>query len=239
MVITVFAVVHKVPITRITQIKKITRDGHPKANLRSSGATLYYNDIESNWQIVMMPSENAPSKLIETPFPNVELQDVAKDGENLLVTSFSGAVEKGGRPLWIMGATGGTPHRVKDRFCDYARWSADNRKIACVDQFSILLFDTDGSNVQNLGSFGSLPVGLLWSPNGDALRFVVLDGIARTQTAWEIKINEEGEGVSTSSSKLALGKECCVGWMWTPDGKDFLYTRIQDSSIHPQNYSFD
>jgi Tol biopolymer transport system component len=233
-IIGVFVFTHKAPAARITHIQKITRDGHPKANLRSRGQRLYYNDVASNWEIVSIaPGESLPQKL-DTPFPNVELQDVSNDGRNLLVTSFNGAVEKGGRPLWTISATGGTPRRVKDRFCDYAGWSPDNRKIACVDQFSILLFDADGSNIQNLGSFGSLPLGLLWSPSGDTLRFVVVDGIARTQTAWEIKISQEGETVSTSSSKLALGTNCCAGWMWTRDGKDFLYTRIQDNSIHPK-----
>jgi Tol biopolymer transport system component len=233
-IIGVFIFAHKAPVARIARIQKITHDGRPKTNLRSSGKVLYYNDVASNWQIVSIAPEEGLTQTLDTPFPNVELQDVANDGQNLLITSFGGAVEKGGRPLWIMTAKGGEPHRVKDRFCDYARWSPDNRKIACVDQFSILLFDNDGSNVQNLGSFGSLPLGLLWSPKGDSLRFVIMDPIARTQTAWEVRISGEGGTVATSSSKLALGKDCCVAWMWTPDGKDFLYTRIQDSSIHPK-----
>jgi len=223
---------NKPVIGRIAHVQKVTDDGRAKTNLRADGTTLYFNEFEAKREILMAaPAEGGPIHAMNTPFANVDLQDISNDSQKLLVTSFEG-MEKGARPLWVIPAQGGTPHRVGDMLCDFARWSPDNRRIACINGTSILMFASDGSAVRTVGSFSLLPRQLLWSPGGDRLRFVLLDDAAQTKTPWEIVINKDESTTLASIPGLPLERGCCEAWIWTRDSKDFLYTN-PDMNGHP------
>src|SRR5579864_5742592 len=223
---------HKPTIIRIAHLQKLTNDGRPKGNLRTDGTTLYFNELEINREIlVATPIDGGPIHRIETPFANVDLQDISNDGHELLVTSFDG-MEKGGRQLWVMPSKGGAPRRVSDVLCDAARWSPDNHKIACTNGTSIMMFDSDGSAVHTVGSFSAFPRRLVWSPEGEKLRFVLVDDTARTQTPSELVISRNESAMTVAASRLSLGKKCCWDWIWTRNGENFLYTKSEDSG-HP------
>lgn len=203
---------------------QLTDDGRQKLFLRSGPTTLYFTEFEVNREILMsVPIGGGPIRQVDLPFSNVNLQDISADGQTLLVTSFEGTEPE--RQLWIVPAQGGTGRRVGDAVCHSARWSPDNRTIACASGTSILLFDSDGSNSRTLGPFHSPAEQLQWSPNGERLRFVLEDSVARSRSPWEITIGKDKGTVPDAPSKLPLGDTCCFDWIWTKTGKNFVYLR--------------
>jgi Tol biopolymer transport system component len=225
---------HRPDVVRITRFQKLTDDGRAKINLRTDGTTLYFNQFEASREILMAaPIDSGSNREIDTPFANVDLQDISNDGQELLVTSFEG-MKSGVRPLWVIPTRGGTPHRVGDVLCDFARWSPDNRKIACANGNSILVFDSDGSAVRTVGSFTALPRQLRWSADGENLRFVLFDEPTHKYTPWELAIREDGDTTIATASRLSFENSsiCCWDWVWTRDNKNLLYTK-SDRNGHP------
>jgi Tol biopolymer transport system component len=217
----------------------LTDDGRAKAGIRTDGTALYFTEFEVNRKILATsPIGGGPVRQINTPFPNVELEDISNDGQNLLVTSFEG--QEWERRLWIMPVRGGTAHPVGDVMCHYARWSPDNRRIACITGTTIILIDPDGSSPRTVGSFSLSPSGLMWAPNGEQLRFV-LDQSTRANSAWEISINKDGSAGVAVPSKLPSEQNSIVNWAWTRTGKNFVYTKRQRDGklavfVKPKNH---
>lgn len=205
-------------------INQLTDDHRGKTNLHTDGTTLYFNEMEgARFFLASAPVSGSPIHIIDTPFSNVALQDLSKDGTTLLFTSYEGIMMEG--PLWTIPVHGGTPRRVGDMKCEIARWSPDNRRIACASRTDIILMDADGSNERTIGSFPSLLSQIIWSPHGDKLRYILYDSTAHTFSQWEIGINES----ETPARRLAMGASCCWDWNWTRDGKTFLYTKLDAS----------
>jgi len=70
---------------------KLTDDGRDKLNLRASTTTLYFNEFEGIREtLISLSISGGQPRPINTPFLNVDLQDISNDGQNLLVTSFQG-----------------------------------------------------------------------------------------------------------------------------------------------------
>jgi Tol biopolymer transport system component len=204
---------------------KLTDDGRDKLNLRTSSTMLYFNEFEGIRETLMALSvSSGQPRPINTPFLNVDLQDISNDGQSLLVTSFQGIERE--RPLWIIGAYGEAPRRVGDAFCNFARWSPDNRKIACAGGTTIVVLDSDGSGSKFVGSFPLRPSRLAWTPDGERLRFVLEDDMAKTLSPWEIAIRGDGSATLPTPLKASLGENCCVDWDWKKDGKDFVFAKL-------------
>ncbi len=210
---------------RVDKLVRLTDDGRWKTALRSDGVALYFSEFEGNREILASrPVRGGPIRRIDTPFPNVRLQDVSADGLDLLVTSYDSVEAE--RQLWIIPAQGGVPHRVGSLMCHTARWSPDNHQIAYSRGTSLFVSNANGSGEKPLGTFTITPVQLEWSPNGTRLRFLLrpTDGsAAQSASAWEIEI---GSGAMTPpASRLPLDQGCCEDWAWTRDGTAFAYVR--------------
>jgi Tol biopolymer transport system component len=219
------AILHRPATVHIGRLHKITGDGRLKTNLVTDGSTLYFNEFEANREVIAASSTaGGPTYTVETPFANVELQGISNDGQSLLITSFGGTVEKGGRPLWILPVQGGVPRQVGDILCDSARWSPDNHQIACINGASIFLCDSFGLHAHVISTFSLIPRSLLWSSDGKKLWTVLVDYAARSETAWEFDINKNDSSPATLR-RLPLEKECCGAWAWTQDGKNFVYNK--------------
>ena len=219
---------HTSAAVRPFSLNKITDDGKQKAGLvfaglRTDGTRLFFTEMQGGRQIlVSAPLSGSPVRPIETPFSNVYLQDLSRDGTTLLITSFEGFGAEG--PLWALPVNGGTPQRVGSARCYYARWSPDNSKIACAGKTSISVMDPDGSNARTIASFSS-PVGLItWTPDGAHLRYTLEDATVHTFSTWEIAVTPDR--TSTQPHRLPLGPDCCVDWTWMHDGKAFAYAEL-------------
>ena len=202
---------------------RLTNDGHHKLNLRTDGATLYFNEAKGGRQVLMATSTHGGSiRSISTPFSNVSIQDVSHDGRNLLVTSFEGIEYE--QPLWVIPSTGGIPHRVGVATCHSASWSPDDNEIVCASRNTIELMDIDGANQRRLASFPTIPETFAWSPDGTRLRFLLSDPTATSESAWELTIDKSSSAPLHAPERLPLATDCCNQWGWTQDGKSFLYT---------------
>ncbi|HEY2393176.1 MAG TPA: hypothetical protein VGK22_18515 [Candidatus Angelobacter sp.] len=208
---------------RVVSIKQLTDDGHVKGNLQTDGTKLYFNMVEGARAVLASaPMSGSPVRIIDTPFSNVALMDLSKDGKSLLVFPYEGIGIEG--PLWTMPSQGGPPHRVGEAVCNYAKWSPDDSIIACVHGTTITLMNADGSNTRTAAAF-SLPVGkVVWSPDGQRLRFALHQTSAHTTSLWEIGVTETGN--PSQARPLGLGASCCNDWAWTSEGKNFVYTEI-------------
>lgn len=201
-------------------LKQLTDDGRAKAYLRTDGTKLYFTETEGARSVLASaPVSGGPVQVIDTPFSNVVLQDLSRDGKTLLLSSYEGILLEG--PLWTIPTQGGAPQRIGQAACKYARWSPDNRKIVCAEGTTITLMDADGSNLDTIESSSS-PVGpVSWSPDGSRLRYVVEDTAAHIFSQRELKLQPGGS--SGSPSELDFGPTCCVDWTWTADGREFVY----------------
>lgn len=233
-----FMLPHKIKGLRVVGIRQLTDDGRSKGNLHSDGTTLYFNLMEGSRLVLKSaPVDGSSIHSIETPFSNVWLLDLSKDGKSLLVLSYAGIVIEG--PLWTIPSQGGEPRRVGEAICNSARWSPDNRQIACSHGTTIFLMDADGGNSRVLGAYAA-PVRLVgWTPDGQKLRFILENSAANATSQWEISTRPDGGGIQ--ARRLELGENCCVDWHWSPDGKNFIYTEIDATGkshlrIQPADY---
>ena len=119
-----------------------------------------------------------------------------------------------------MPLQGGAPARVSDIRCHAARWSPDNRKIACAYRTAIIVMDADGSDLHTVGSFASPVEQMVWSPDGMRLRYVLLDAAPQTYSQWEMTF--DGNGNAGPPERLDFGPNCCADWNWSADGKTFV-----------------
>src|SRR5215471_16822987 len=117
-------------------LKQLTDDGYLKQGLVTDGTTLYFGEhIGARLIIASAPANGGPVHRIETRFANVTVEDVSSDGTRLLIRSTEGIAHSG--PLWVLPLSGGPPSRVGEVVCTAARWSPDNRKIACASGTTI------------------------------------------------------------------------------------------------------
>lgn len=211
---------------RVVRFDRLTDDGRHKLNLRTDGKTLYFNEFLANGEVLASaPVSGGAVHLLATPFPNVELQDISKDGLNLLVTSFEG-MERSGRPLWIVPTAGAPPRRIGDTLCQLARWSRDNAKIACTNGTAIFAMNADGSESHIVGSTPSTPWSLLWSPDGERLRVTLLNVDTNVFTPWEFAPKKAEGAALNSFVSVSLEENCCPDWSWSKSGRDFIYIRL-------------
>jgi Tol biopolymer transport system component len=201
---------------------RLTDDGRHKRNLRSDGRILYFNEFEGQRnRLFSMPVQGGPVTPIGTPFANAVLQDVSRDGRELLVTSPKGVEAE--PELWIVPLQGDAPRRVGQANCVFARWSPDNRAIACGKRASISLLKADGSTSQTIGTFRGEPCELVWSPDGKRLRFTLAEGGIQSNPAWELVVGHGITADRVTAAELPLAHDCCSALAWTKDGEDFLY----------------
>ncbi len=199
-----------------TRLERLTDDGRYRFTLRTNGRALYFNEIEgSRSRLMSWPLSGGPARTIQTPFASVELSDISSDGNTLLVTSREGI--SWDKSLWTIPAGGGTPRRLGITLCSEARWSPDNLRIACVSGNTIVMLNADGSNPHTVMSFSKRPMQLIWSPDGQRLRFTLQEAGPGVPSAWELSPAREG-----SLTRLPLGNNCCADWAWTRDNSNFV-----------------
>jgi Tol biopolymer transport system component len=204
------------------RITRITDDGRVKGNLQTDGATLYFNELEVGRQVlVSTPVIGGPVRIVPTPFSNVALQDISVDGQWLLVLAYEGSEIE--RPMWIIPAAGGAGRRVGELLCHSARWSPDNRRIACATGTRIVVLNTDSASEYTVGSF-SLPVAsVLWSPDGLRLWLALFDVVAGAYSPWEIDVPDGNPPILPIARRLPLGSDCCPAWTWFGKDHNFAY----------------
>jgi len=208
------------PRPRLERVMELPGDREPKENLFTDGSTLYFNAVVGYREVLAStPAIGGPTREIPTPFPNVRLLDLSRDGQSLLVNSHEGMEED--RPLWMLPVSGGPARRLGNVLCHSAQWSSDGQKIIFAKGTSIYLANPQGEGLMLVKTFRDFPSQLRWSPEGGKLRFVLTNLSAYSKSPWELQF--DGRPDSSKLSPLDFGRGCCAQWSWTRSGEYFLY----------------
>lgn len=211
---------------RTGELVQLTDDGHFKMNLQTDGKELYFTEAQGARHVLLaVPVGGGQVRQIATPFSNVGLLDVSHHGQSLLVNVVDGTERDW--PLWIVPAQGGAPRRVGSLLCHAARWSPDDREIACASGNKILLTEAEGGKERSLGSFPLMAGSLAWSPDGRRIRFNLDGGIPFKNTAWEMRLDQD-RNAPAALSKLSFGENCCTNWGWFDGNNSFVYGKPKE-----------
>ncbi len=198
---------------RITGFTQVSHDGLEKAGLLTDGAQLYFGE-ERNGRMALasMPIAGGSTRILWNPPANVLPEDVSPDGRQILALTYQG-VEKE-REIWIFpvaSADGATPQRLGSLAGHSAAWSPDGKRIAYATGNKIHLTADSGVATREIGSFNGIPDKLRWSPNGEHLRFLLLEPNTLRPSYWEL-VSANGMATTTLSALPFPLADCCDIW---------------------------
>jgi len=198
---------------------QITHDEMRKGNITSDGERLYISEMRGDRFVVSQVSvAGGETSLLETPFENSAVLDVAQNGSALLVGVFRGTDK--GSELWSLPLPGGAPRRLGDFIVDSAAWSPDGSQLFFSKGPNIYLATSDGREARKLATLGGMVNGFSFSRDGVRVRFDVVDSRNGGCVMWEMRRD------GTNPHPLLAGWNTDLrdwGGKWTPDGKYFLF----------------
>jgi len=159
-------------------------------------------------QDLPMPSE------IASPM----LGDLSPDGTTLLLRNHLSPESE--QPLWTVPTGGGSALRITNVVAHDATWMPDGKSILYAAGNQLITNRLqDGAS----STFATLPgraFWLRWSPDGELLRFTLMDPISHTLSLWEATRNKNAVR-PVLSGWTRPSSECCG--IWTGDGKYFVF----------------
>jgi hypothetical protein len=107
---------------KVVRFIQLTRDGQRKIGpLVSDGVRIYFNEWLPDGRLIVAEASITGGEVIpvsvavKAPF----IQDLSKDGTELLVTNDEGSQ---GRSIWVQPVAGGSPHRVGTVLTSWGPW---------------------------------------------------------------------------------------------------------------------
>ena len=214
------------PPPRVVGSVPITNDLLPKLNFVTDGARLYLGEgVADHGALVQVSAEGGETSQIATPFPNVQVFDIAPNHSSLLAGSFVTGAERE-LPLWLLPLPSGSARRLGDVTAHSAGWSPDGQQIVYATESSLYIVKSDGSGSHKLTTVDGIPFALVFSPDSSHLRFTIYDPKTNFSSLWEIAL--DGGGLHP----LLQGwndppNECCG--RWTPDGQYFVFQSLREN----------
>jgi eukaryotic-like serine/threonine-protein kinase len=210
---------------RVTGYTQITHDGQMKnvfgavtPIVLTDGTRLYVQEaVNGRYVIAQVAVSGGDTVVMNTPFPNVSLNNISPDKTELVVGSFSG-VELD-QPLWLAPVVGGSPRRFADIPGEDGTW-LPNGNLLVAHQNQLIEVARNGESRK----FVELPRPnfeiwwLRWSPDGRAIRFTA--GEVSRNAIWET--SRDGSQVRQLLSGWHEAGDPLQG-NWTPDGKYYLF----------------
>lgn len=224
---------------------QLTNDGRAKGYFDADATRLYFDESAGQGlSLFSLMGSGGPPQKVKIPLMNPVVEGISNDGQRLLIASFEGIEFEGS--LWVVASGGGAAQRLGELKCQSARWSQDDRQLACVNGTSILIANSDGSHVRRLVSLSSTPLRLAWAPDGKQLIFVLEDvNDPEALSAYTVSTGSDGQKREEVPVALPWGKDCCADWTWVDDRSRLLYLRLRTNGaaivgeINTRNGSFD
>ena len=199
--------------------------------MASDGPRLYVPLLEGGRpQISSLNLDGSQVQSVSIPdvLGSVAVTDISHDGARLLVRSLLS--RESDQPLWILPTTGAGALRVGDVLAHDATWmpDGDNRVLfASGNTLSVVQLDTGAVSVVT-----SLPGRAFWprwSPDGQRLRFTLLDPVTHATALWQL---EAGKHTAHPLDVPVIGvpNACCGSW--TRSGDWFVF---QESDARSSN----
>jgi DNA-binding winged helix-turn-helix (wHTH) protein/Tol biopolymer transport system component len=175
------------PEPRVMAVSQLTHTGQvdPWGKLVTDGSRIYFvvRDV-TGWNLMQTSVEGGNIQRTPTPFDNTRIFDLSPDHAQFLIGQLTHQGEE--TALWFWPVQGGAPRRVGDVMAKEAVWSPKGDMIAFVRDATILITDTQGSEAREVARFKLAPHSLLWSPDGERLRFTQSNLVEGTDSMWEI-----------------------------------------------------
>jgi Tol biopolymer transport system component len=126
--------------------------------------------------------------------------------------------------LWWIPVPLSSPRPVGTVHTREAKCSPDGRTIVYTVGSDLYLANSDGSNPRKFASLPGQSIYLHWSPDGNRLRFSVVDARTGDTSLWQADL-------ATASVRPLLpdwpGSRNATSAGWTPDGRYFFFTAIE------------
>lgn len=142
-----------------------------------------------------------------------------------------------GNHIYVVGAGGGEPVQLTriEGFYDAPRWSPDGTRLAfsalsdgLVGNGEIFIVNADGSGLSNVTRHSASDAEPSWSPDGAHLAFVsdrdASDGTYRRAV---LIVDADGDNVVRLTNQLCLGFCWSSGPVWSPDGRQIIFSNRQ------------
>jgi Tol biopolymer transport system component/DNA-binding winged helix-turn-helix (wHTH) protein len=218
-------------ITQVTHNGRISPGAPSMENLPSTatdGVRLFSSVIE-NGRAVLSQVSIADGTVLPVAIPSEiaapSLGDLSPDGTKLLVRSHLSPESE--QALWVVPVSGGSAWRVANIVAHDAAWMPDGRSIlyAAGTDLCVTHPSDDGSSL--VAHLPGRAFWMRWSPDGQLLRFTILDPIEHTTSLWELPAGSHSpRPVLKGWSNPAT--ECCGSW--TADGRSFVFQSAHDGS---------
>ena len=211
------------PVPKVSNYVQLTHDGEAKGLIGTDGSRLYLGIVKpgtSNASIGIMQVSASGGDLVRVPtVSNAILPlSVSPDGSELLVKDNQGTNFTG--QLFRLPILGGSPRRLGSLVGQDAAWSPDGTMLLYANENQLFVAKTDGTESRKLVSVNGRGFYPAWSPDGNKLRFTVIDYKTGANSLWEVSLQ------GTHLHPLFPGwhnppDECCG--KWTADGKYFVF----------------
>ena len=208
---------------KVVRFTRLTSDGNRKMGpLLSDGVRIYFNEWLADGRLIVVEASITGGEVVplSVPLPAPFVQDLSKDGTELLVANSEGMQ---GRSIWVHAVAGGSPHRVGTVLTSWGPWGAGLDFAAFTDDGTHVLFSQgydiysvsrDGSDLRKILALGHPSKDFRYSPDSRILRFSQFDPMEESTVM-------SGSADATGLHKLVDG--CCGEW--TPDGRYFIFVR--------------
>ncbi|HUI75830.1 MAG TPA: winged helix-turn-helix domain-containing protein [Candidatus Acidoferrum sp.] len=211
-----------VRVTALTHTGKVA----PGSRIVTDGARVYFvAEQEGKWELLQTSVRGGSAERVAAPFDSTAVLDVSPDHSQLLIAPFSHIREA--MPLWLWPAHGGAPHRLGDVTATEATWSPAGQLIAFAREDKLFVVRPEGTQMKEIASFSSPPHSLVWSPDGESLRFTVSSLNNRSDEIWEI--TKDGRNLHQPLGGETDTHE--LGGAWADHGRYFLFTAGLNSHV--------
>jgi Tol biopolymer transport system component len=207
---------------RVTAMKQITTDGAQKDSILTDGARLYFRITHlggaAQGRGALAQVAVGGGETVELTAQSPNLLDIDPAGQELLVGDSPGT---GDAVLAVMPVLGGGGRPVGDlRTTGGATWTSDKSHIVYASGNELRLASSDGSGSRTLLTAPGASIGPRLSPDGERLRYSVIDPKTGSASLWEA--GADGHSPHPLLPGWTGAQNPCCGF-WTADGRYYVF----------------
>lgn len=207
------------PYVQIASTRQLTFDGDLArlSAIETDGRRLFYFKY-ANSHLYSIPVNGGEESSYPTKFVQPVILHISPDGSLLLVKELTGPLGRYANRIWLLPTNGGPARPLGDIEAEFAAWSPDGKTIAFAQHDALYVTDDWGATSHRLVSTPGVPWWIRWSPDGQRLRFTLIDSTSSVASIWEVPRSGRTPPVEL---KLSGHSNLCCG-IWTRDGRRFL-----------------
>ena len=194
------------------------------APIVTDGSRLYF---QSDGHPVEMSVKGGPTAPVRASLSGMSIFDISPDASELLAWQQDFNDESGRGWLWTVPVLGGAPRRLGNQLARGANWSPDGRLIVYADLNSVLVSDSNGSNVKQIwDARRKVSNGPRFSPDSRRIRVTVAGNTLSDPTKiWEVNV----DGSNPHQLVLSWPDDADQqNGEWTPDGEHFFFSSSRE-----------